>query len=253
MEKNKGSLSSERLSDKIRAIYSADNAKAETMIGAYIEEKLKGYSHLDRLAVVEELMHKFEATGHETGSHGSRTGQKGISELLSLVVGKDIPLENLSDKELMEKLSLSLNTIFDSLNQIIRVINTTLLGERVELETIRQIIGTGFEDKETHDTLQDYLDQIQEAFLVAHKAFQEAAGARTSRILEELDPDRISGETGKGLRFGPLRKAGSFDLYTEKFRAVRKWHESGRSTEELLREFEKICQKLYKRKARSTQ
>ncbi len=253
MEKNKGPLSAERLSDEIRAIYGADNAKAETMIRTFLEEKLKEYPPSDRLAVIEELTHKFEAPGPGDGSHCSGTGQKGISELLSLVVGRDIPLENLSDKELMEKLSLSLNTVFDSLNQIIRVINTTLLGERVELETIRQIIGTGLEDKEAHDTLQDYLDQIQEAFLVAHKAFQQAAGARISRILDELDPDRISGESSKGLRFGPLRKAGSFDLYSEKFRAVRKWHESGRATEELLREFEKICQKLYKRKARSIQ
>ena len=41
-----------------------------------------------------------------------------------------------------DKLARSLNTLFDTLNQIIGVIHTTFLGQKGEMETIRLIIGS---------------------------------------------------------------------------------------------------------------
>ena len=100
-------------------------------------------------------------------------------------------------------------------------------------------------EKPNRDSLQNYLDQIQEAFLVAHKAFQEAAQTKVGEILKELSPDHFEASEGGWLKFGPFRKAELFEIYKEKFQACKSWFESGRFMEELLREFEKTCQKLY--------
>lgn len=247
METNSEEIFTETLSDDIRAIYNSDNKRAETLIESYLKQQLKEYSSGDRLAVIEKLVQKYETINPGIEKQESGIGQREMSELLSLLLGKKIPVENLPPEELMKKLSHSLNTVFDSLNQIIRVINNTLLGKNVELETIRHMIGSDLENGNGQDSLQGYIDQIQEAFLVAHKAFQLAATEVIGKILNELDPDRISEATGKSLMFSPLRKAKDFDIYTDKFQVCKKWFDSGRGTEELLREFEKICQKLYKK------
>ncbi len=56
---------------------------------------------------------------------------------------------------------------------------------------------------------------------------------------------RILTNDGRGLKFSALREAAFFETYEEKFRTCKKWLESGRFTEEFLREFEKNCQELY--------
>jgi hypothetical protein len=250
MEKHNSSVSETTLAHEIRTIYNSDHARAESLIESYLEHELKDCLPSDRLTVIEKLVHIFEGSASEPNREDYPLEQNTVSQLISLLLGKDMSAAELSADELMGKLSQSLNAVFDTLNQIIRVINTTLLGEKIEFATIRQIIGSNIEGEDTCDSLQNYLDQIREAFLVAHKAFQEAASVQISQILNELDPNRISAETEKGLKFGPLRKAENFDIYTEKFNACKRWFDSGRINEELLREFEKICQKLYKKKAR---
>ncbi len=242
-------ISAETLTDEIRAVFNSGSPKPGDRIETLLEEKLKGLTPADKLAFIGKLSHEFEGTFPDSGK-GSGLSQEEMSRLISLLLGKNVALENLPPEELITKLSQSLNTIFDSLNQIIGVINTTLLGERIELATIRQVIGSDMGGNSDHDPLQIYLDQIQEAFLVAHRAFQQAAGDKIGRILKELDPEGISA-AGTGFKFGPMRKAEYFDVYTEKFNACKKWYDSGRAVEELLREFEKICQKTYKKKTRS--
>jgi hypothetical protein len=61
----------------------------------------------------------------------------------------------------------------------------------------------------------------------------------------ELDPERIAASQGGGFKLGRMRKAESFELYTKKFDTFKDWVDSGRFMEELLREFEKNCQKLF--------
>lgn len=243
-------ISEEALADEIRAVYHSGSPKPVDLIETLLEEKLKGLTPADKLAFIGKLSHEFEGTVPDSGK-GSGLRQEEMSRLISLLLGKDIAVENLPPEELITKLSQSLKTVFDSLNQIISVINTTLLGEKIELATIRQVIGSDMEGTSDHDPLQLYLDRIQEAFLVAHRAFQQAAGAKIGQILKELDPEGISAAAGTGFKFGPMRKAEYFDVYAEKFNACKKWYDSGRAVEELLREFEKICQKTYKKKTRS--
>lgn len=250
MNPEAGNISDIKLADEIRAAYHSGSPKPEERIEGLLEERLKGLTQADRLAFVKRLSNTFEDPASAT-AQGAGGSQKEMARLVHLLLGKDVAVENLPPEELITKLSQSLNTIFDSLNQIIGVINTTLLGERIELATIRQVIGSDMEGSNDHDPLQIYLDQIQEAFLVAHRAFQQAAGARIGQVLKELDPESISTAAAAGFKFGPMRKAEYYDVYTEKFNACKKWFDSGRAVEELLRDFEKICQKTYKKKTRS--
>jgi hypothetical protein len=163
-----------------------------------------------------------------------------------LLLGDRADVGKLPPGELSEKLAASLNTVFDSLNAIVGGINATLLGKKEELETIRFIIGSDLGGRKASGSLQEYLDRIQEAFAVAHRAFQEAAGKKTGELLDELSPENISSKAEGGLKFGPMRKAELWDIYEERFRAVKKALESGRLRESLLREFERSCQRMYK-------
>ncbi len=245
-------ISLDELEKEIRAIRQSDSVNAEALIKKHLEEKLAGVSLSDKLILLERLSYQFKGPSPEIRSELCLEAEE-FSKLFSLLLGKKISLSDLSSEELLEKLAHSFNTVFDSLNQIISVINTTLLGKKDEIETIRQIIGSDIKEEGEKTSLQSYLNQIQEAFLVAHKAFQQAAHIKVSQIFSELDPDNIEASTDLGLKFGPLRKAELFDIYKERFQRSKRYFESGRLDEELLREFEKVCQKLYKMETRRVQ
>lgn len=252
MEKRDSSISVERLADEIRALYQSNFPKAETSIETYIQQNLKGFSPVEKKDLLEKLIHQFESNRIKV--HPDLDFEsKEFLRLFSLLLGKRISSVDLSRTEVLERLAHSLNTIFNTLNQIIGVIQTTLLGKKTEFdETIRHIIGSDLEGSAGTISLQGYLDQIQEAFLVSHQAFKEAAQTKVGEILKELNPDHIEATTGGGLKFGPLRKAELYEIYKEKFQTCKTWTESGRFIEELLREFEKKCQKRYKAEKRGT-
>jgi hypothetical protein len=234
----------ESLIQDIRSIYQSNPSKAETLIETYLEQAWKGETGAEKIILLEALIQQFETVPSKTRPEIDLESKE-FSRLFSLILGERVSALDLSSGELIEKLASSLNTIFDSLNQIIRVIRLTLLGQKPELETIRHIIGSQLEHEEQTNSLQHYLAQIQEAFLIAHNAFQEASHTKLSKILKELGPERLESEISGGLKFGPFRKAELFEMYKERFETFKKWFESGRFKEELLREFEKTCQKLY--------
>ncbi len=237
-------ISIERLTGEIRTIYQANPTRAETLIEAYLQEALKDHPLEERLDLLESLVQQFEpspaAAVKETFLHSEE-----FTRLFSLLFGERISAMDLSSNELLEKLALSLNTIFDTMNEMIRIIDTTLMGKKPELETIRHIIGSQLEADTPSDSLHHYLTRIQKAFLISHKAFQEAAQTKFDEILKELSPERFESEPMGGFKVGPLRKAELFERYKERFQTVQKWFKTGRFQEELLREFEKACQKLY--------
>lgn len=239
------------MANEIRIIYNSDISKAEKLIETYLEQRLKEYLFSERLDFLEKLTHQFKSYSPKTETTFNLESKE-FSRLLSLLFGKRISMADLSSTEISQKLANSLNTILDTINQIIRVMNNKLLGKDAQLDkTIRGIIGSNLEEEEASDSLQNYLDQIQEAFLVAHQAFQQAAQTRVREILDELDPNRISALSERGLKFGPFRKAELFEVYKEKFRVCKAWFETGRFNNELLREFERICQKSYKTDTRN--
>jgi hypothetical protein len=216
----------------------------ETSIEAYLADRLHSIAQPERLLLLERLARQFEASRESMPGLALPSAQS--SRLVTLLFGKQISIADLSPSELSEKLAQSLNTVFNTLNQIIGVVNTTLLGQKPEQETIRQIIGMHIGGGAGDSSLQNYLDRIRDAFLIAHKAFRQATGALIGEMLTELDPAKIEASTEKGLKFGALRKAELFDTYKERFRTIREGLESGRLMDDFLREFEMICQKLYK-------
>ena len=167
------------------------------------------------------------------------------AKLVALLLGKDKLDESLSPGDISTRLAGALNTVFDSLNRTIRIINSTLLGESGELETIRAIIGSEIGGASSGISLQEYLGRIQQAFLVAHKAFQAAGESMAGRILAEFDPESMAALADGKLKFGPMKKAELFDIFAGKFESCKRALESGHLMEEFLREFEKTCQKLY--------
>jgi hypothetical protein len=132
-------------------------------------------------------------------------------------------------------------SIFGTLNRLVQNINATLLGGGTpgeEEQTIRHVIGSRLEGQEPRVSLEEYLGRIDKAFFISHQAFKQAAHTLVLKMLHEVDPEKIAAEAGQGLKFGPLKKAEYFDIYESKFTTLKKWFESGRFMEDLLREFE---------------
>ena len=234
------------LAESVRAAYRFDPAGAAARIERILDETLAGATPEERIAAVREIRGGCGPSSSSTGPGPAGHVAQEWVRLAALLLGDRVDVANLPPGELSEKLAGSLNTVFDSLNAIVGGINTTLLGKQEELETIRFLIGSDLGGRKASGSLQEYLDRIQEAFAVAHSAFQEAAEKNTGELLDELSPENISSRAEGGLKFGPMRKAELWDIYEERFRAVRKALESGRLRESLLREFERSCQKMYK-------
>ncbi len=240
-------ISIEQLSNEIRKIYNSDRLHAETLIETYLEERLKEFSDSKKLTLLEKLTAEFNiAISSRYSGLNIDEDEEVLTRLFSLLLGRMISQADLSSTELVQKLAESLNTIFDALNQVVGVINTTFLGEYTGDETIRQVIGFHLEGGDSHvRSLESYLGQIQKAFLVAHQAFKEAAQTAVGEILHELDPDQIKAAGSGGFKFGPFQKAEFFEIYEKKFYTCKKWFDSGRFMEKFLREFEKNAQKSF--------
>ncbi len=232
-----------QLADEIKQIYSADPLRAGTLIERYLEERLNKVSGLEKLMLLKTLTEQFNKSGSHSFNNGIMN-KEFLSRIFSLMLGRKVTQAELSSPEFMQKLADSLNTIFDTLNQLVSIINATLLGEDTQEQTIRHLIGSQLEGGGESESLEIYLGQIKKAFLIAQQAYKKAALSVVSRILRELDPARISKTDGKGLKFGPLRKAEYYKTFEGKFHKCQKWFKSGRFMEEFLREFEKNCQKL---------
>ncbi len=234
----------DNLALKVKALSQSGAPDIENVIEAYLERELQGLPMAERLSLMERLAGRFSEAKPQPRQDFNLEPTE-TARLLSLFLGDRIAVSDLSSSEISEKLANSLNTVFDTLNQIVFVIQSTLLGRKPEIETIRHVIGSQIGGGGEEASLKEYLDQIQHAFLTAHKAFQEAARSLVGEVLSGLDPDALAKEMDSGLKFGPLRKAQLFESYVEKFQECRRWFDSDRFTENLLREFERNCQKTY--------
>lgn len=235
----------DQLVDSIRQIYHSDRQGAEKRIEAFLESSLTALPGAEKLKILDDLAYTF-------GRHDAhclenvKVDQEALTRIFSFLLGKKVSRAELSSDELLQRLADSLKTIFDMLNQLVGVINRTFSGEREGTETIRQMIGFHLEgDNHATGSLKSYLGQINKAFLTAQQAFKLAAEKKMEEILAELEPGRITAPTRGGLKFGSLRKAEGFDRYVQKYDEFKKWVNSGRYIEKLLREFEKNCQEIF--------
>ena len=236
-------LSIAQLANDIREIHASDRLQAEALVETYLEKQMHELSGRERTRLLKELAFVFNRADSDTSS-GTNLREEVFSQLFSLLLGRKDSQVDLSSPELLERLAESLNTIFDTLNKLVSVINGNLFGEHAGEETIRKVLFFELEREKESKSLESYLGQISKAFLIAQQAFKKAAYTRVREILLEMDPRRIASVSGGGLRLGPLRKAESFEIYEERYNKIKKWFESGRFMEELLREFEKNCQEL---------
>lgn len=241
----------QNLVDGIRNIGASGCSDPAAAIETYLGKEMSRLSPQERLTLLEMIRQKFDYQQPAAARTGDVVPEQGgapdeVTRLVSLFLGKNLNSGDLNSKDIAEKFATSLNILFDSLNEIISVINVTLLGQHPELETIRKVIGTNMEEETGRGAIKDYLDQIKQAFHVAHTSFQSASSTLIEEVLAELDPETISQTKISGLKFGPLRKAELFEVYEEKHARCKRWFSSGQFTEKLLRNFEKNCQQTYK-------
>lgn len=229
----------DQLADQVRGLYAQDADNAPQHIQTLLDAKLATYPVDDGRAIIQKLIKRFS-----TGQMEPTTADNEImTRVFSLLLGRKVAPDDLSSSELLERLAESLNTIFDALNELISIINMSLSGTvQSGDQTIRQFIGFHLDGEDQTRSLEEYLGQINKAFLTTHEAFKAAARTKIGQILKVLDPDKIAAERTSGLKIGPMRKAEDFDILKEKIGRIQRWFDSGRFMEDFLREFEKNCQ-----------
>jgi hypothetical protein len=246
-----GQVSVDELAEQIRACYRADGPRAEILIESYLERRLEGFSSEEKLAFIERLRNSFGPSRSGRENPQEEQESEVFANLFSLILGQRISSPELGSKDLVQRLARSLNNIFDHLNELVSIIQSTFGEGDPGLETIRHIIGSDLGSEDRSGSLESYIGQIKEAFLIGEQAFKSAAHNEVGKMLAELDPDHISAEAEKGLRFGFMRKAEFFEAYREKFGQIKKWFESDRFLEDFSREFERACERLHSEKGRA--
>ncbi len=237
----------EELANDIKAIHRSAPKRARELIEAYLLEKTPELDVDRRLVLLESLRRCF-APKDVPGSAVASEPLDRLRGLLADVLGKPMDESMPSTDVLVSQLSASLNRIFDALNEIVGVLHGTLLGEQEELQTIRRLLHTDLLESRSTGAIEQYLSQIKRAFLLSNRAFHLAARSQLKKVLDELDPDRTAPEQEHGFKFGFLKKSDQIEEFRSRFERVRKWFESDRFTEDLSREFERICQKLFAEK-----
>ena len=233
--------------DDVTKICETGGANAQSLAEEYLEKELGSLPGDKKIDVLDRLISHIEKKS-TPGKRPVDLDTSLVSKLFSMLLGERIGEMDIASEEVIERLAGSLNTVFDSLNELIAGINATLLGNVSGTETIRYMIGSQLEQGGESRSLEGYVSQIKEAFAIAHQAFQDAGMTKMREILGELDPKKIEESAEGGLKFGPLRKAELYDIYLDKHRTLKNWLETGLLTEALLREFERICQRLYREK-----
>ena len=230
----------ERIASGLSARFESDPDLSSESVEAYLIEQMAALDGRMRIEALQTVMDRLGNTCRPLPT--GETDEEVLTRVCSLLLGRKVSMDDLSSSELLEKLAESLNTIFNTLNQLISVINMTFTGEGSSEQTIRQVIGFRLEGEGQGSSLETYLGQISSAFLTSQQSFKEAASAKVKQVLDALDPEKIAQEAGKGLKFGPMKKAEMFDIYEQRYQKIQKWFSSGRFMEDFLREFEKNCQ-----------
>jgi hypothetical protein len=231
-----------QIAEEIRTLYGKEPGRAPELIRRYLETTLPGNSRQEQIDALQGVLAEFGGLPAVAKPSGS-DAEPVLARLFSLVLGGRVSETELASEEVLERLAGSLNELFDTLNRLIATIDATLGGGAAQDETIRHVIGDQLEGESASMSLERHLGRIGDAFFRSHEAFQTAARKIVGDILDELDPQRIQDAQEGGMKFGPLKKAESFDVYRNKYDRCRSWYESDRFKTDLLREFEKSCQK----------
>jgi hypothetical protein len=233
----------EKLEARIQKIFQEHGEQSVLPMEDYLQAELASLDAPDKMMVLERLIQGFDVSVPAGDPSSIAIDDHVLARVIKLLLGRDISSADFNSGELLESLANSINTVFESLNQLISVINTTLVGKQDSDQTIRQVIGYHLEGSPNTRSLESYIGQIGDAFFQSQEASKKAAHTKVMEILEELSPEKIKKEAGVS-KLAPLRKSRYYEVYEEKFEKFENWFESGRFMESFLREFEKNCQKL---------
>ena len=233
----------DQLATEVWQLYTSDTANAETNIERYLKKRFSHLSNDEKLKTLERLASEFEGVSEEK-TVAIELDDDLVDQIASLLLGDQVNKYALSSGELAHRISESLNTLFDALNHLIGVINKTLWGNAHDDKTIRQVIGSQLSGSDSSTSLEAHINQIGNAFLTVQRAFKETVRSQVARMLDEMDPDNVSGECAGGVKLGVFRRAACYAVYQEKFGRIKRWFDSDKFMEDFLREFEKKCQAL---------
>lgn len=236
------------LADEVRRIYADGPEGAPVAVEEFLNAQLAELPVEKQHQYLSQLKGQFAPPAHPLGGAAPTPptvlDDEVLNRFCALLLGPSVSPEDLTTPEIMARLSTSLNTVFDILNQLIQAINATLFDGSDPEATIRHVISLQMAGENSGRSLEEYLGQIKTAFLTTQEAYKAAARTTVDRLLSELDPEALSAEDTGGFKFGRLRKGDYYDRYTQKYATCRKWFQSQRFMEDLLREFEKNCHNL---------
>jgi hypothetical protein len=206
----------EKLEARIQKIFQEHGEQSVLPMEDYLQAELASLDAPDKMMVLERLIQGFDVSVPAGDPSSIAIDDHVLARVIKLLLGRDISSADFNSGELLESLANSINTVFESLNQLISVINTTLVGKQDSDQTIRQVIGYHLEGSPNTRSLESYIGQIGDAFFQSQEASKKAAHTKVMEILEELSPEKIKKEAGVS-KLAPLRKSRYYEVYEEKF------------------------------------
>jgi len=237
----------EILEAEIKKIQHSSPDSSEKRIAEYLESSLKTYSPEQQIAVIDGLIDRFASADdwQETPSVSSQHSA-GKSTLLAILGESENESLDLSQEELDRRINTAFETIFAQLNEITIGITASFSDQPPAQPTIQKALMAYIAGTDSLEELKSHLAIVKNVFALTHQAFTQAVGNKIKEILDELDPEQIDDlNNSGGLNFGAFQKAKKFDMLKQKHQTLSRWFDSGLLNEALLKEFERIYQKLY--------
>lgn len=241
---------------EIRRIFKENPAQADRRIESFFIDRLYHLDWPDRIEHLKQvktalsgfpLENKTSGKNEQSGTKEDRMDELNpqseiISRLFPMLLGRQATTTDLEPNNQLASLAKALNTIFDTLNRLILVINTTLKGTSPssQEETIRSLIGRSVTNQSSETSMVAYLGQIEQAFLTSQQAMKSAVREVVEELLTELDP-----QTTESQLTGPLKSKKTVNALKEKHRRCRQWLASERFQKRWLRAFEKSCHHFF--------
>jgi hypothetical protein len=231
----------EQFAAEIKSIYTLYGENSQSAIEEYLETQLYGFDNSVKIQMLSLLEERF-APPPPAISQESVVHQQALAEFCHRVLGIELTAAELSSPATLDRISQAVNNLFDHLNQLVQSIRSSMLLENTGAATIRHVLGSSLREDEQTLTLEQYLGEIKTAFFLSHNSFKAAFIKMMDRVLENLDPQSKDNVVGNAFMLPMMKKAAALDRFQQLFKSCKEWHDSGRSLEDFLKEFEKQCQ-----------
>ena len=237
------------IAEEITALYKTDPKQAKALIEAHLARRLRDVTVHERLRFLDRLCEMFKSQGVEQEFRPREdVQQEALQQLMGFVLGKSFNPDEMYSQEAIDQLGDSLQTLFETLNDLIQTIELTLMGQSDQSKTIRTVIASKVRHEDGGRSLREHLNQIKAGFLIAHTSFQQSSCDMVKKIVAALAPDQLRNEASTAIKFGPFKKAELFELFEHRFESILKWSDSDRFLRDLTRDFEKNCRNLQQKR-----